>query len=128
MRMMRKMIGSMLGLLALVGTVAACGGATSEVGAAAAPATVTVVAPAPAAAPAPAPAATEDASAMPNLIGRRLDVAEAKLGALGIGYVEVGGGTFGIVVRSNWTVCETDPSAGAAVTGAVSLIVDRECG
>jgi hypothetical protein len=125
MRMMRKMIGSTLGLLALVGTVAACGGATGEVGAAAAPATVTVVAPA---APAPAPAATEDASAMPNLIGRRLDVAEAKLDALGIGYVEVGGGTFGIVVRSNWTVCETDPSAGAAVTGAVSLIVDRECG
>jgi PASTA domain len=123
MRMMRKMIGSTLGLLALVGMVAACGGATGEVGAAAAPATVTVVAPA-----APAPASTEDASAMPNLIGRRLDVAEAKLDALGIGYVEVGGGTFGIVVRSNWTVCETDPSAGAAVTGAVSLIVDRECG
>jgi hypothetical protein len=61
---------------------------------------------------------------VPDLVGERLDVAEDELDELGISYEEVGGGTFGIVVRSNWEVCETRPKAGATAN-RVKLIVDR---
>lgn len=64
--------------------------------------------------------------AVPNLVGERLDVAEDKLDQLGLSYKEIGGGTFGIVVRSNWTVCQTEPASGGAAA-RVRLIVDREC-
>jgi PASTA domain-containing protein len=65
---------------------------------------------------------------VPDLVGERLDVAEDELDSLGIDYKEIGGGTFGIVVRSNWEVCETRPEAGARAT-TVRLIVERveEC-
>jgi hypothetical protein len=63
---------------------------------------------------------------VPSLVGERLDVAEDKLDQLGLGYKEIGGGTFGIVVRSNWTVCQTEPAPGGTAA-RVRLIVDREC-
>ena len=63
---------------------------------------------------------------VPKLVGDRLDVAEDKLGQVGLAYKEVGGGTFGIIVKSNWIVCETDPAAGGHAQ-RVRLIVDREC-
>lgn len=63
---------------------------------------------------------------VPNdLIGERLDVAEAELSQAGISYTEVGGGTFGIVVKSDWVVCQTKPEAGQPVNGSVQLIVDH---
>jgi hypothetical protein len=61
---------------------------------------------------------------VPDLVGERLDVAEEELDGLGINYDEIGGGTFGIVVRSNWEVCETNPGAGESAD-SVKLIVDR---
>lgn len=62
---------------------------------------------------------------VPDEVGERLDVAEDDLDERGIRFKEVGGGSFGIVVRSNWEVCETRPAAGQPVGGAVKLIVDR---
>ena len=64
---------------------------------------------------------------VPDLVGERLDVAEEKLKQVGLKYKEIGGGTFGIVVKSNWEVCETDPGSGDAVGQGdrVNLIVDR---
>jgi hypothetical protein len=60
-----------------------------------------------------------------DLVGERLDVAENELSGLGISYTAVGGGVFGIVVKSDWIVCQTMPSGGQPVSGSVSLIVDH---
>lgn len=66
---------------------------------------------------------------VPDEVGERLDVAEGDIRDAGLTYKEVGGGTFGIVVKSNWTVCETRPGSGTSVSKGtrVKLIVDREC-
>jgi hypothetical protein len=64
---------------------------------------------------------------VPDLIGLRLDIAESELEDLGIPYEEVGGGTFGVLNRSNWVVCETRPEPGERAEGVVKLIVDRSC-
>lgn len=66
-------------------------------------------------------------AAVPNVVGERLDVAEGQVKDAGLQYAEVGGGTFGIVVKSNWTVCSTDPASGSTAS-KVRLIVDRTCG
>lgn len=73
--------------------------------------------------------ASDPPGALPELVGKRLDVAKADLKDLGLDgkHVEVvGGGTFGVVVDSNWTVCQQDPAAGVEA-GSVRLVVDREC-
>jgi hypothetical protein len=66
---------------------------------------------------------------VPHLTGRRLDVAEDILRSHHLRFREVGGGAFGIVVKSNWRVCTTRPAAGARVRTRtrVSLYVDRSC-
>ena len=63
---------------------------------------------------------------VPDVTGDRLDLAEAQLDERGLGYEPVGGGIFGIVVRSNWVVCSQDPAAGRRATRVV-LYVDRDC-
>jgi hypothetical protein len=80
----------------------------------------------PAAAP---PGGRTAATTMPALGGARLDRAERYLDRLGVGHDTSGGGTFGIVVRENWRVCTTTPSAGAPVApdAGVKLFVDRSC-
>ncbi len=128
--MRRVLVGIGAGLAAL--SIAACGESTP-----AAPNTVVTIirteqapapAPAPQATPSPKPAPRQaSAVTLPDVVGQRLDVAELHLDDLHIRYREVGGGTFGIVVRSNWTVCEQEPAAGASNPGRVNLIVDREC-
>lgn len=132
------------GLLIAAGALTACGGQSVQTPEALSPATVTVQA-----ASAPqvvtqtveaAPTTTEDpvtteddtvddSVKLPNLVGETLDVAEDDLDSMGVAYHEVGGGTFGIVVRSNWTVCATKPKAGKKVDflSNVSLIVKRAC-
>jgi hypothetical protein len=74
-------------------------------------------------------AAANASVTVPNQVGERLDVAEETLLSHGLRYKEVGGGSFGVVVKSNWTVCESRPSGGAQVRKhtRVALIVDREC-
>lgn len=66
---------------------------------------------------------------MPDVEGKRLDVAKSDIERAGFeGDVEiVGGGTLGVVVESNWTVCEQLPAAGKTVTAAPRLTVDRSC-
>ena len=64
---------------------------------------------------------------VPDVTGQRLDVAKADMEDAGYDTEEIGGGAFGVVVESNWTVCETDPPAGSTADGAVRLIIDRTC-
>lgn len=71
-----------------------------------------------------------DPITMPDLVGMKLDA--AKTGVQKAGFdedVEVdGGGMFGIVVESNWTVCSQEPASGEDITDAPQLTVDRSCG
>lgn len=62
----------------------------------------------------------------PNVVGERLDAAEDTLDAEGLRYQAVGGGTFGIVVRSHWIVCRQQPAAPSTTT-SVTLVVGRSC-
>lgn len=85
------------------------------------------------AASSPPPAATSVATPSPSsiplvpsdLVNERLDVAETELNEKGVGYNEVGGGSLGIVVKSNWIVCQTRPAVGQPITGKVDLIVQH---
>lgn len=73
--------------------------------------------------------AEEEPASMPDVVGKRLDVAKSDVERAGFDdEIEVlGGGTFGVVVESNWTVCSQEPASGAAVSSAPRLVVDREC-
>jgi len=66
---------------------------------------------------------------MPDVTGQRLDVALSDLDGLGVGEdaVEiVGGGMFGVIDESGWTVCSQRPAALRAAE-SVRLVVDRTC-
>jgi serine/threonine protein kinase len=52
---------------------------------------------------------------LPSLVGQPLDVAEHHLDDLGLSYSEEGGGLFGVLIPSDWDVCDMDPSAGSTV-------------
>jgi hypothetical protein len=66
---------------------------------------------------------------VPNEANQRLDVAEEELEGQGWHFKTVGGGLFGVVVKSDWTVCETRPSGGETVAASttIRLIVARAC-
>lgn len=66
---------------------------------------------------------------MPDVKGKKLDVAKGAIKAAGYDDdVKVdGGGLFGVVNESNWEVCEQSPAAGENVSGAPRLKVDRSC-
>jgi len=72
----------------------------------------------------------EAAVTMPDVVGKGLDVAISDVKRAGIDdEVEVlGGGMFGVVDKSNWTVCSQEPQNGAEVSSAPRLTVDRTCG
>jgi hypothetical protein len=67
-------------------------------------------------------------SAMPDVTGKQLDVAKSDIERAGHGGdIEiVGGGLFGVVNESNWTVCEQTPAGGADISNP-RLVVEREC-
>jgi hypothetical protein len=65
-------------------------------------------------------------SSVPNVSGQELDQAEATLQSDNLGYQTFGGGTFGVVIASNWTVCSQTPAAGSTAR-SVNLVVAREC-
>jgi hypothetical protein len=67
-----------------------------------------------------------EANRVPQVQGKRLDVAQKALDDAGLGYEVTGGGAFGVVVRSNWVVCEQRPRAGK-VAKSVELVVGRSC-
>ena len=64
------------------------------------------------------------AKRVPDVRGQRLDLAEARLDARGLRWEEVGGGVFGVVVRSNWYVEDQIPLPGKRAT-KVRLVVVR---
>jgi hypothetical protein len=71
----------------------------------------------------------EAAPTMPDLVGKRLDVAISDVKRAGVrDDVGVqGGGTFGILDKSNWTVCSQEPAAGNTITAAPRITVERTC-
>jgi hypothetical protein len=71
----------------------------------------------------PAPTGIE----IPSLAGQPLDVAEKRLDALGLRSTEEGGGLFGVLVPSDWNVCQTSPGPGTRVRRGitVSILIDR---
>jgi hypothetical protein len=62
---------------------------------------------------------------VPDLRGERLDLAEERLEARGLEWEEIGGGVFGVIVRSHWYVREQIPAPGKKAT-KVRLIVERD--
>jgi serine/threonine protein kinase len=64
---------------------------------------------------------------VPSLAGQPLDVAEQRLDALGLRSTEEGGGLFGVLIPSEWDVCETSPPAHSTVRpgSTVRLMIDR---
>ena len=63
---------------------------------------------------------------VPDVTGQRLNVAEDRLDAFGLHYRTSGGGAFGIVIRSNWTVCRQRPAPRRRAT-SVLLSVAQSC-
>jgi hypothetical protein len=64
---------------------------------------------------------------VPSLVGQPLDVAEQRLHDLGLRSSEAGGGIFGVLIPSDWDVCETSPAADTNVRrgSTVQLLIDR---
>lgn len=67
---------------------------------------------------------------MPDVTGKQLDFALSDIKRAGFSDdVDVdGGGTFGVIDESNWTVCVQSPAAGAPISSPPRLTVDRQCG
>jgi hypothetical protein len=66
---------------------------------------------------------------LPSLVGMRLDEATSVLDERGLQREIDGGGLFGVLDDSGWTVCGTTPEAGADVVpeDVVIVHVDRSC-
>jgi beta-lactam-binding protein with PASTA domain len=72
-------------------------------------------------------ARTPEGTAVPALVGQRLDVALDRLQSAGLKGEVHGGGVFGVVDEGNWRVVDQDPSKGARLRqgDTVRLDVDR---
>jgi PASTA domain len=72
-------------------------------------------------------AARPQGTAVPALVGQRLDDALDRLETAGLKATVDGGGLFGVVDESNWVVSEQDPSPGARLHqgDTVTLRVNR---
>jgi hypothetical protein len=66
---------------------------------------------------------------MPDVTGKRLDIAKNDIKQAGVEdkVKVVGGGLLGVIVDSDWEVCDQSPAPGQAVSGAPQLTVDRSC-
>ena len=66
---------------------------------------------------------------IPDVVGKSLDVSLSDVERAGFGdEVEIlGGGMFGVIDKSNWTVCGQEPDNGTEVSSAPRLAVDRTC-
>jgi hypothetical protein len=70
-------------------------------------------------------------TAMPTVVGKRLDVAKSDLKVAGVENEKVevvGGGTFGVLSESNWRVCDQQPGPNAKNPDHARLIIARVCG
>jgi beta-lactam-binding protein with PASTA domain len=72
-------------------------------------------------------ARSPEGTAVPALVGQRLDVALDRLQSAGLKGEVHGGGVFGVVDEGNWRVVDQDPSKGARLRqgDTVRLDVDR---
>jgi PASTA domain len=72
-------------------------------------------------------AARPQGTAVPALVGQRLDDALDRLETAGLKAKVDGGGVFGVLEESNWRVVEQDPSQGARLHqgDTVTLHVER---
>ena len=77
----------------------------------------------------PFAACSSEPATMPDVVGKRLDVAISDVERAGFDDdVEVlGGGTFGIVDESNWLVCSKEPADGTTISTVPRITVDRSC-
>jgi hypothetical protein len=66
---------------------------------------------------------------MPDVTGQRLDVAKNDIKQAGVQdkVKVVGGGLLGVIVDSDWEVCDQSPDPGQAVSGVPQLTVGRSC-
>lgn len=66
---------------------------------------------------------------MPDVVGKRLDIAISDVQRAGFeDEIEVlGGGMFGVVDESNWTVCRQKPASGTEISAAPRMTVERTC-
>lgn len=69
----------------------------------------------------------KDTTPVPNVVGQRLDLAKSHLEDSGLKSEPIGGGVFGVLNESNWTVCQQEPSPGTTGADTVKLIVERVC-
>ena len=70
------------------------------------------------------PTAHVSVKTMPRyLIHQRLPDAESELKRDHIRYRVIGGGVFGIIIKSDWEVCATKPKGGQPVIGTAELFV-----
>ncbi len=72
---------------------------------------------------------SENDPAMPDVAGKKLDVALSDIERAGFedDVDVVGGGVFGVIDESNWEVCEQTPAPGEPLTEAPRLTVERDC-
>ncbi|MGN6600190.1 MAG: DUF4839 domain-containing protein [Actinomycetes bacterium] len=72
---------------------------------------------------------SQTAPAMPDVTGKKLDIAQSDIKRAGFkDDVEVlGGGALGVIIKSNWEVCEQEPSAGSPMSTTPRLQVERDC-
>lgn len=72
---------------------------------------------------------SEKDPAMPDITGKKLDVAQSDIERAGFeDEVEVlGGGVFGVLDESNWEVCEQTPAPGMPLTEPPRLTIERDC-
>ena len=73
--------------------------------------------------------ATARPGSVPTSVARGWTSPRQALGRLGVSSTTSGGGLFGIIISSRWTVCATEPPAHAALAAGakVRLFVDRSC-
>jgi hypothetical protein len=66
-------------------------------------------------------------TAVPDVVGERLDVSHERLERAGFMVEEEDGGLFGSIVDSNWEVVEQDPAAGTSLErgSTVHIKLDR---
>jgi hypothetical protein len=119
-----RAFGLLTAVCLFVGTAASCGGSSGGQESSGAAQTVVVTQTVVEASDVAEEEAISGSTVLPDVVGERLDVAESDLDDLGIDYEAIGGGTFGVVVASNWTVCDQRPTA-AEEASSVKLIIAR---
>jgi hypothetical protein len=111
-------------LVALVGSLGFVAGIVLAIGAGAGTDTKTVtVVRGPATTPGPPPTVITKVS-VPDLANVRLDVAKSQIQAQGWHAKVKGGGLFGVVVDSNWTVVAQEPKPGTLLQRGGTITVD----